>query len=56
MSTTNARLRRTYLGRREDDPAVADLEGGEIWFNTTTSEYRGFDGTDIGSLGFTPDV
>lgn len=53
--TTNAMLRRTYLGRVDGDPPEDDLDGGELWFNTQSDEYRGYDGTNFGTIGFTPD-
>ena len=56
MPTTNAMLRRTYLGRQDGDPDEADLEGGEIWFDTDTNTYRGYDGTNYGDIGFTEDA
>lgn len=54
--TTNAMLRETYLGRIDGDPDVADLDGGEIWFNTSTNTYRGYDGSSLGDIGFTADA
>ena len=56
MPTTNARLRRTYLGRRSGDPDEADLDGGEIWFDTDTNAYRGYDGTDFVTIDVTADA
>lgn len=56
MPTTNARVRKTYLGRRAGDPPEADLEGGEVWFDTETDTYRGYDGTNFGDIGFTADA
>lgn len=54
--TTNAMLRNTYLGRRDGDPDAADLEGGEIWFDTSTNTYRGYNGSAFGEIGFTADA
>lgn len=54
--TTNAMLRQTYLGRVDGDPPVADLDGGEFWFNTQSNTYRGYNGTSLGDIGFTPDA
>lgn len=54
--TTNAMLRETYLGRVDGDPAEAELDGGEIWFDTATNTYRGYDGTSFGDIGFTADA
>lgn len=55
-STTNAMLRQTYLGRVDGDPSEDDLDGGEIWFDTETDTYRGYDGTSFGEIGFTADA
>ena len=55
-STTNAMLRQTYLGRVDGDPPAAELDGGEIWFDTSTTTYRGYDGSSFGDIGFTPDA
>lgn len=55
-STTNAMLRQTYLGQVDGDPPASDLDGGEIWFNTETSTYRGYDGSSYGDIGFTADA
>ncbi|WP_135830643.1 hypothetical protein [Halorussus halobius] len=54
--TTNAMLRETYLGRVDGDPPEADLDGGELWFDTSTNTYRGYDGSSFGELGFTADA
>jgi hypothetical protein len=54
--TTNAMLRQTYLGRIDGDPPTDDLDGGEIWFNTETNTYRGYDGSSLGDIGFTADA
>ena len=56
MPTTNARLRNTYLGRQEGDPNEGDLEGGEVWFDTETNTYRGYDGTAYVTIDVTPDA
>ena len=51
--TTNAAVRRAYedqriITRLSSDPDAGDLEGGEIWYNTTADEYRGYEaGTGI---------
>lgn len=54
--TTNAMLRDTYLGRRDGDPPAAELDGGEIWFDTSTNTYRGYNGSSFGDIGFTADA
>jgi len=54
--TTNAKLRDTYLGRVDGDPPAAELDGGEVWFDTATSTYRGYNGTSFGDIGFTADA
>ena len=54
--TTNAKLRDTYLGRVNGDPDVSELDGGEIWFDPSTSTYRGYDGSSFGDIGFTADA
>ncbi len=54
--TTNAMLRDTYLGRRDGDPSAGDLDGGEIWFDTATNTYRGYDGSSFGDIDFTADA
>jgi hypothetical protein len=54
--TTNSKLRDTYLGRVNGDPDASELDGGEIWFDTSTSTYRGYDGTSFGEIGFTADA
>ncbi|OYR53589.1 hypothetical protein DJ73_07205 [Halorubrum sp. Ea1] len=54
--TTNAMLRQTYLGRVAGDPPVEDLNGGEVWFDTESNTYRGYDGTSLGEIGFTADA
>jgi len=56
MSTTNAMLRQTYLGRVAGDPPAAELDGGEIWFDTESNTYRGYDGSSFGEIGFTADA
>ena len=51
--TTNAAVRAAFeegriVKRLSSDPAVADLEGGEVWYNTSTDTYRGYQaGTGI---------
>lgn len=55
MPTTNAKVRRTYLGRVDGDPPEGDLEGGELWFDTDAGAYRGYDGTDYVTVDVTPD-
>jgi hypothetical protein len=54
--TTNAMLRQTYLGRVDGDPPEGDLDGGEVWFDTGTNTYRGYDGTSFGEIEFTSDA
>ena len=49
-------LRQTYLGRVDGDPPEADLDGGELWFDTSTNTYRGYDGSSFGEIGFTADA
>jgi len=49
-------LRQTYLGRVDGDPPEGDLDGGEVWFDTGTNTYRGYDGTSFGEIEFTPDA
>lgn len=49
-------MRNTYLGRRDGDPSEDDLEGGEIWFDTATNTYRGYDGTSYVTLDVTEDA
>lgn len=59
MPTTNEEVRTAFeenriIQRLDSDPATALLEGGEIWYNTTADEYRGYEaGTGIVSLGTT---
>ncbi|WP_265112287.1 hypothetical protein [Halosolutus halophilus] len=59
MTTTNEKVRESYeehriVRRLSSDPAVANLEGGEMWYNTTADEYRGYEaGTGIVSLSTT---
>ena len=60
MPTTNARVRNAFDEYRilqvlEDDPDEGDLEGPAIWFNETDDEFRAYDGTDFGTIEFTPD-
>ncbi|SIS00299.1 hypothetical protein SAMN05421858_5114 [Haladaptatus litoreus] len=38
------------------DPDASELDGGEIWFRSDTSEWRGYDGTSFGTIGFTADA
>lgn len=61
MPTTNNRVREAYDEHRivrvlDSDPDEADLEGGEIWFRSDTSEWRSYDGTNYGTIGFTADA
>ena len=61
MPTTNARVREAFEEYRvfrvlDSDPSAADLDGPAIWFNTTTGEFRAYDGTNFGTLGFTADA
>lgn len=57
--TTNAATRRAYeehriIQRLAADPDAADLDGGEIWYNTSADEYRGYEaGTGIVSISTT---
>jgi|GEM_PF-1332021 hypothetical protein len=59
MTTTNEEVRTALeenriITRLSSDPAVALLEGGEMWYNTTADEYRGYEaGTGIVSLSTT---
>ncbi|QLK25418.1 hypothetical protein HYG81_15190 [Natrinema zhouii] len=59
MTTTNEEVRTALeenriITRLSADPAVANLEGGEMWYNTTADEYRGYEaGTGIVSLSTT---
>ncbi|SEW10379.1 hypothetical protein [Natrinema salifodinae] len=59
MTTTNEKVRESYeehriVRRLSADPSTANLEGGEIWYNTTADEYRGYEaGTGIVSVGTT---
>jgi len=59
MTTTNSRVRKAYeenriIQRLDSDPDTANLEGGEIWYNTTADEYRGYEaGTGIVSVSTT---
>ncbi|WP_158228654.1 hypothetical protein [Halorubrum sp. C191] len=40
--------------RLASDPDPADLDGGELWYNTSADEYRGYEaGTGIVSIGTT---
>lgn len=54
--TTNAKVRDTYLGRVDGDPDESELDGGELWFDTSSDTYRGYDGTDFGDIDFTADA
>lgn len=61
MPTTNARVRKAFEEYKavrvlDADPDASELEGGEIWFNTSTSEWRAYDGTSFGTIGFTADA
>ncbi|AFZ74556.1 hypothetical protein [Natronobacterium gregoryi] len=61
MPTTNARTRRAFEEYRilrvlDEDPDESVLEGPAIWFNITDGEFRAYDGTDFGTLEFTPDA
>lgn len=57
--TTNAAVRRAYeehriVQRLSSDPDTADLEGGEVWYNTSADEFRGYEaGTGIVSISTT---
>jgi len=57
--TTNAATRRAYeehriIRRVDADPDTADLEGGEVWYNTSADEYRGYEaGTGVVTLNTT---
>ena len=59
MTTTNEKVREAYeeqriIQRLSADPPTATLEGGEVWYNTTADEYRGYEaGTGIVSLSTT---
>jgi hypothetical protein len=59
MPTTNENVRTALeenriIQRLDADPAEALLEGGEVWYNTTADEYRGYEaGTGIVSLSTT---
>ncbi|SEQ30999.1 hypothetical protein [Natrinema salaciae] len=59
MTTTNEKTRKAFeehriVRRLSSDPPTANLEGGEIWYNTTADEYRGYEaGTGIVSVSTT---
>lgn len=59
MSTTNEEVRTALeeyriIQRLDSDPATATLDGGEIWYNTTADEYRGYEvGTGIVAINTT---
>lgn len=60
-TTTNEKVRQAFEGYRgvrvvNGDPPASQLDGGEIWFDTSTSTWRGYDGTSFGSFGFTADA
>ena len=52
----NARQRGVYLGPVDGDPDEADLDGGEMWFDTTTDTFRGYDGTGFVTFDTTADA
>lgn len=62
-SSTDARIRDLYeagrplamgVDRLASDPAVEELTGGEVWYNTSADEYRGYEaGTGIVALSTT---
>ncbi|WP_076433770.1 hypothetical protein [Haladaptatus litoreus] len=61
MTTTNAEMRSAFKEYRavrvlSADPDASELDGGEIWFRSDTSEWRGYDGTSFGTIGFTADA
>ncbi|WP_436344504.1 hypothetical protein [Natronorubrum sp. FCH18a] len=61
MPTTNARVREAFEEYRvirvlSEDPAAGNLEGGEMWFNTTDSAWRGYDGSSYVSFDVTADA
>lgn len=57
--TTNAAVRRAFeenriVQRQSSDPDPAELDGGEVWYNTTVDEFRGYEaGTGIVSVSTT---
>lgn len=60
MTTTNNRVRQAFeegriIRRRDDDPSEGDLDGGEVWFNTSDDDWRGYDGTDFVTFDTTAD-
>lgn len=61
MPTKNARVRKAFDEYRilrvlAEDPDEGDLEGPAIWYNTTTDEFRAYDGTSFGTIDFTADA
>jgi len=59
MPTNNEKVRTAFeehriIQRLDSDPATATLDGGEIWYNTTADEYRGYEaGTGIVAISTT---
>ena len=53
MPSTDARLRKLYLGVLESDPT--DPDPGTMWYNATTDEFRGKQGDDLVTFDTTAD-
>ncbi|PGF16177.1 hypothetical protein CP556_08670 [Natrinema sp. CBA1119] len=61
MPTTNNRVREAFeenriIRRLASDPPAGNLEGGEMWFNTTDGAWRGYDGSSYVTFDVTADA